>query len=327
MTGLFTKDARAILEAEGYDIYQAMAEAHLLRERRHGRSVNLCWIVNARSGHCDQDCGFCSQSRRSEAKIDTYPLLEADEIVGAARKAAESGAVKYSIVTSGGAVKPGRNLDRILDAIARIRGETSLEVCASLGCVEREVLSALGEAGATRYHHNMESAESYWPTVCTTRPYEESRRTVRDALAIGLEVCSGGIFGMGETLDQRIELLEELRELDVHSVALNFHVPIPGTPFAGVTPIRPMDCLRVIIAARHMMPRKEIRICGGRERNMGDLQAMALVAGASGMMIGGYLTTPGRAPEDDLKMVRDLGLVPDAIPEGRDTVTVDPEEA
>lgn len=327
MTGLFGRDAMEILTAEGHELLQAMTEAYRLREKRHGRSVNLCWIVNARSGHCDQDCGFCSQSRRSDARIDTYPLLEPEEILRGAMEASAAGAVKYSIVTSGGAVREGEALDRILTAVGMIRDETALDLCASLGCVGREVLISLKEAGVTRYHHNMESAESYWPRVCSTRPYDDSRRTVRDAMDVGLEVCSGGIFGMGESLDQRIELLEELRDLGVHSVAINFHVAIPGTPFADIAPIHPMACLRIIIAARHMMPRREIRVCGGREKNMGDVQAMALLAGASGLMIGGYLTTPGRAPKDDIKMIRDLGMVPDAIPDGRNTVTLDPGES
>jgi biotin synthase len=222
-------------------------------------------------------------------------------------------------------VEEGRDLGTILFTVDRIRQETALDVCASLGCVSRAVLDRLRAAGVTRYHHNLECAESFWPKVCTTRPYEESRRVIRDARAAGLEVCSGGIFGMGESLDQRIELLDEVRRLEADSVALNFFVPIEGTPFERVAPIDPMACIRVIVAARLMMPRCDIRICGGRERNLRDLQALALIAGASGMMIGGYLTTPGRPPAEDLAMLRDLGMSPDTIPDGRTTVTVDPE--
>jgi biotin synthase len=326
MTGLFTRDAREILDLEGHALVAAVAEANRLRELRHGRSVNLCWIVNARSGACDQDCAFCAQSARSEARISVYPLLEVDEIVAAARKAADTGAVRFSIVTSGGGMRRGHLLDATLAAIERIRNETGLELCASLGCVERRVLDDLKSAGLTRYHHNVEAAESYWPRVCKTRPYSEQRRVVTDASEAGLEVCSGGIFGMGESLEQRVELLEEVRSLDVDSVAINFFTPIPGTPFGEIAPISPLDCLRIVVAARMMMPRRDVRVCGGRERNARDLQAMLLLGGASGLMIGGYLTTPGRPPEDDLAMIRDLGLVPDTIPEGRDTVSVsDPE--
>jgi len=326
MTGLFARDAREILDLEGQALVAAVAEASRLRELRHGRSVNLCWIVNARSGACDQDCAFCAQSSRSDARISVYPLLEADEIVAAARKAAGSGAVRFSIVTSGGAMRRGRMLDALLVAIDRIRNETGLDVCASLGCAERGVLDDLKRAGLTRYHHNVETSESYWPRVCTTRPYCEQRRVVRDALEAGLEVCCGGVFGMGESPDQRIELLDEVRSLDVDSIAINFFTPIPETPFGGIAPPAPLDCLRIVVAARMMMPRRDIRVCGGREANVRDLQAMLLLGGASGLMIGGYLTTPGRSPKDDLAMIRDLGLVPDTIPEGRDTVSVpDPE--
>ncbi|MCK9459769.1 MAG: biotin synthase BioB [Proteobacteria bacterium] len=327
MTGLFARDARDILDLEGHALVSAMAESSRLRERRHGRSVNLCWIANARSGSCDQDCAFCAQSSRSEAPIEKHPLLGADEIVRAARKAADGGAVRFSIVTSGGAMRRGSMLDTVLAAIARIRNETGLDVCASLGCVERGVLDDLKRAGLTRYHHNVEAAESFWPRVCSTRPYAEQRRVVGDAAAAGLEVCCGGIFGMGESLDQRIELLEEVRALEVDSVAINFFTPISGTPLGGIAPIPALDCLRVVIAARMMMPRRDIRVCGGRERNVRDIQALLLLGGASGIMIGGYLTTTGRPPEEDLAMIRDLGFVPDEIPEGRDTVSAPEPES
>jgi len=300
MTGLFTKDAREILEAEGQGLYTALLEAHRLRERRHGRSVNLCWIANARSGHCDQDCAFCAQSIRSSAGIDAYPLLAPSRLVDAAKRAAAAGAVRFSIVTSGREVEEGRDLGTILFTVDRIRQETALDVCVSLGCVSRAVLDRLRAAGVTRYHHNLECAESFWPEVCTTRPYEESRRVIRDARAAGLEVCSGGVFGMGESLDQRIELLDEARRLEVDSVALNFFVPIEGTPFERVAPIDPMACIRVIVAARLMMPRCDIRICGGRERNLRDLQALALIAGAAA----------GRGPVDAARSGHDPGHDP-----------------
>jgi biotin synthase len=323
MTGLFSRDARELLDAEGQKLIAAFSEANRLRELRHGRSINLCSIANARSGACDQNCAFCAQSSRSDAQIAKYPLVSPDEIVSAAIRAAEGGAVRFSIVTSGGAMRSGRELDTVLVAIQWIVEKTGLDVCASLGCVTRDALDDLKAAGLSRYHHNLEAAASYWPAVCTTRPYEEQRRVVRDAKAAGLEVCSGGIFGMGESLDQRIELLDELRGLEVDAVALNFFNPIPGTPLGGIAPISPLDCLRVVVAARLMMPRIDIRLCGGRERNGRDLQSMMILGGASGMMIGGYLTTPGRQPAEDLAMLRDIGLVPDEAPAGRETVSID----
>ena len=326
MAGLFTKDAREILDMDGTRLFNAMAEANRLRELRHGQSINLCWIVNAKSGGCDQNCNFCSQSSQSTADITKYDLIGSDEIVSAAEEASEGGAVRFSIVTSGGAVEEGRELATILEAVGRIADETALNVCVSLGCVDRYVLRALRQAGVKRYHHNMETAESYWPRVCTTRTYEESRRVIRNAQEEGLEVCSGGIFGMGESLDQRIELLDEVKSLGVESVAINFFVPIPGTPFAEIPPITPLECLKVVIAARMMMPRRDIRVCGGREKNVRSLQPMLVTSGVSGLMIGGYLTTPGRSAQEDLDMIRDLGLAPDTIPQGRTTITMNPDK-
>jgi len=320
-------EARQILDLEGAELQSAIAKACKHRERRHGRSVNLCWIVNAKSGSCGQDCAFCSQSSKSTADIPQYKLLPVDEMVDAARAAAAAGAVRFSIVTSGRAVSKGDDLDRILEVVRRIGDETGLNLCASLGVVDRQVLTGLRDAGVTRYHHNVETCESFWPDICTTRPYEEQRRVVRDALDVGLEVCSGGIVGLGESLDQRIELLEEVRQLGVHSVALNFFVPIPGAPLEHLRDLDPMSCLRVVVAARLMMPRRDIRVCGGREYNLRDLQPLLFAAGISGMMIGGYLTTPGRPVDDDLQMIRDLGLIPDTIPTGRATVSIEALQA
>jgi biotin synthase len=322
MSGISSAEARQILDLTGAELQAAIAAASRLRELRHGRSVNLCWIVNAKSGTCGQDCAFCSQSSESTAAIPRYPLLPVDELVGAAHEAAAAGAARFSIVTSGRAVRLGPDLDKIIEAVQRICDETGLEVCASLGCVDRGVLAELKAAGVTRYHHNVETSESFWPSICTTRPYSEQRRVVLEALELGLEVCCGGIVGLGESLDQRIELLEEVRQLRVHAVALNFFVPIPGAPLEHVRDLDPLACLSFVSAARQMMPRREIRVCGGREVNLRDLQPLLFAAGVSGMMVGGYLTTPGRPVEDDLQMIRDLGLIPDTIPEGRATVSL-----
>ncbi len=313
MMGCTKEQARKILDLEGADLFAGMTEASTLRQQCHGDRISLCWIVNAKSGNCSQDCAFCSQSSRSTAKVSRYRLIDTEEILQAARASAQGGAHRFSIVTSGRRVRPGPDLDQILDAIGRIRRETGLEMCASLGCVELDVLTALKEAGLSRYHHNMETAPSMWEKICTTRPYEDSRRVVREAKELGLEVCSGGIFGMGETLDQRIELLEEVQSLGVDSTALNFFTPIAGTPLADVSDLSALDCLKIVVAARMMMPRTDIRICGGREHNLRDLQALLPMAGASGIMIGGYLTTPGRPVEADLSMIRDLGLEPEPV--------------
>jgi len=310
--GISVADARGILELRGAAFQQAISRATKLREHNSGDSFNLCWIVNAKSGNCSQDCAFCAQSSRSSANSPSYPMLDVDEIVRAAVDAKQGGAVRFSLVTSGRSLKPGRELDAVCEANRGIC-ETGLKVCGSFGCVDRDVLETLRDSGLVRYHHNLETAESLWPSICSTRPYEDSRRVVRDAIDVGLGVCTGGIFGLGESLEQRIELLDEVRRLNVDSVAINFFVPIPGTPLGNVDELTPLDGLRIIVAARLMMPQKEIRVCGGREKNIRDLQGLIPLAGASGMMIGGYLTTPGREPEVDLQMLRDLGLKPDVV--------------
>lgn len=310
MNGMGSEQARRVLDLDLAGLAPLFAEASRLRAARHGDRIDLCSIVNAKSGCCGEDCAFCAQSARATSAAPRYPLLGVDELVAAAGRAARAGAHRFSIVTSGVRVEPGPELDAVRAAIRRIRAEVGLAVCASLGCVSKEVLAVLRDAGLERYHHNLETARSHWPRICTTRPYDESVRVVREAREVGLEVCSGGIFGLGETLDQRIELLDELRELAVDAAALNFFVAIPGTPLADADDLTPLACLRIVVAARLMMPRTDIRICGGRERNLRDLQALLPLAGASGIMIGGYLTTPGRPPEQDLRMVRDLGLTP-----------------
>ena len=323
MTGIFTSDALAILELDDSKIYDIICDTNKLRERRHGRAVSLCWIVNAKSGACDQDCAFCSQSSRSEAAIDTYGMIDPERILENACRAADAGATKFSIVTSGGAVERGPDLDKIIRAVNMNLDETGLEVCASLGCISFQVLEDLRRAGVTRYHHNMETAQSFWPNICTTREYEESRRVIRDAKQLNMEVCSGGIFGLGESLAQRAELLEEIRNLKVNSVAINFLSPIPGTPLEDLKELTPLDCIRIIAATRMMMPKHELRICGGRDQNLRELQPMLFAAGASGIMIGDYLTTKGRNFTKDLTLIADMGLLPETIPRNRITVTAD----
>jgi biotin synthase len=304
-----------MLRCQGPELYELLARAGRLTLERRSMHVHLCAIVNARSGDCDQDCAFCSQSKRSGAEIDHYGLMEARQMVDAGREAADFGAHRFSVVTSGGAVRRAEHLDRICGALAEVRSSTNVETCASLGLLDTDGLARLRDSGVTRYHHNLETAESHWERICTTRPWADSLVTIRAAQVAGLELCVGGIFGMGESLDQRVELLESIRGLDVESVPLNFLHPIEGTPLAQLAELTPFDCLRIIAVARLMMPDAEIRICGGRQHNLRDLQSWILMAGVDGIMIGNYLTTAGRTVSDDLQMIRDAGLIPD--PSGR----------
>lgn len=307
--GISTTEALEILKTTGSaQLLEILRRATETREKYFKKRIRTCSIVNAKCGNCQQNCAFCAQSSRSKAKITTYPLISAEEMFRAAKTAAEHGSHRFGIVTSGTKVVPGHDLDEICKAIRMIRKELPILPCASLGIMTEDTLLQLKEAGLDRYHHNLEASPSYFPEVCTTRPYSTQTETVRTARKLGFSICSGGIIGIGESLEQRVELLETVRSLEVDSVPLNFLSPIPGTLLEGGRGITPWDCLRAIAAARLMMPATSIRVCGGREQNLRDLQALIFAAGADSFMTGGYLVTPGRGVQADLQMIRDSGL-------------------
>ncbi len=302
------KEASGVINLDGPDIFKLFALANRVREKYKGNEIKLCSIINAKSGLCPEDCAFCAQSAHSRADIDTYPLVEAEKILAAAQDAQRNGAGEFSIVTSGYGIKDGAELKTIGQALRKIKDKTPLERCASLGVLERSALEELKEKGLQRYHHNLESAKSFFDNICTTHEYEEDVKTVRIAKEIGLKVCCGGIFGLGESWEQRIELALILRELRVDSVPLNFLNPIKGTKLESVNDLTPRECLKIISLYRLLLPDKDILICGGREVNLRDLQSLMFFAGANGMMIGNYLTTPGRLPQEDRQLIEDLGL-------------------
>ncbi|MFV0347021.1 MAG: biotin synthase BioB [Halodesulfovibrio sp.] len=273
-----------------------------------------CGIVNGKSGRCSEDCAFCAQSRYHDTGVAVYPLLETDALVNRALELADAGADRYGIVTSGNTVNE-RELDRLCEAAHQITARTGLKLCASLGQLTPERAARLRQAGFSSYHHNLETAESYFPQICTTHAYADDIATVRHALDAGFRVCSGGILGLGESPAQRVELAMTLRGLDVHSIPVNFLNPIAGTRLAdcasqlSLPPLLPMEALRALALFRLIMPRKDILVAGGRERTLGQYQSWIFMAGANGMMIGNYLTTTGRNTDDDMTMLRDLGLV------------------
>ncbi len=306
--GIGAEDAVIVLGLPQSEIWRLLAVSEKVRRRFKGDQVRLCSIVNAKSGLCSEDCAFCSQSSRSEASIEKYPLMEEDEIVMAARDAKQRGAREFSIVTSGFSMRGSRELERVGKAISRIRSEVGLETCVSLGALSAEHISFLLSRGLRSVHHNLETARGFFPSICTTHDYEEDIRAVREAKAAGAWVCCGGIFGIGESAAERVELAMTLRELDVDSIPVNFLNPIEGTPLNGKSDLTPYCCLKIIVMMRLCHPSREIIICGGRAVNLRDLQGLIFAAGASGMMIGNYLTTTGRPAEDDLRMVEDLGL-------------------
>ena len=292
------------------EIIMLMAYATVLRNHFKGRHIDLCGVVNAKSGRCAEDCIFCAQSAHHKAAVKTYPLLDVDELVRSADEAYKSGAHRFGLVTSGKGITSQDELDTLCQALEKIDQKTDLTPCASLGVLNDEQLQVLSAAGLKRYHHNLETAESYFPEICSTHSYQERMQTVRAAQEAGLEVCSGALFGLGETEEQRIELAFALRELNVDSIPLNFLNPVPGTPLENNPTLEPLAILKIIALFRFVLPEKDIRICGGREVRLRTLQPLMYVAGANGTMVGNYLTTSGRNPAVDIQEIFDLGLVP-----------------
>ena len=287
---------------------QLMAQACALRQEHLGSQVEFCAIVNARSGRCSENCSFCAQSAHHNSSAQVYELLPADEIVARGRLAAAHGAQRFGIVTSGRDCPSGTALDEICRAVEILRSEEIILPCLSLGLLQPHQARRLKEAGAVRYHHNLEAGPDFFPRVCTTHAYEDRVETVLNARQAGLEVCVGGIVGLGETPWQRAELAWAVAGLEPESVPLNFLNPIPGTPLASVRPLSPLEALAAVAVFRLMAPRAHLRTCGGRRQVLGRLAPLMYLAGASATMTGDYLTTSGAAPNEDLADVEQLGL-------------------
>jgi biotin synthase len=302
------KDWQDIFRLDRADFWPRLQEASQVREAHFGGRVSLCVIINAKSGLCSEDCAFCSQSVRARTEISTYPLLTREQMVDAARSAAASGAARFSLVTSGRGIVSNKEKEVILATVAAIREAVDIKVCASLGIVDRPFLAELQAAGVYRFHHNLETAGSFFPEICTTHSFAERMATIEAAKDAGLSVCVGGILGMGESLAQRWELAQAIKELEADAIPLNFLHPLPGTRLADRPMLPPLEALKIIAAFRLTFPDKTIIICGGRQPTLRSLAPLMFAAGANAVMTGDYLTTKGRLPEDDLQMLEDMGL-------------------
>ena len=302
------KEALELIHLEGDAIYDLLSSANRVRTFFKGKKVNLCSIVNAKSGLCSEDCSFCAQSAHFETKAPVYSMIEPEDIVSAAMKAKDAKSREFSIVTSGSAVEDKDEVDKLCQALEQIRDVGGLERCASLGIMSKKSLLKLKEAGLQSFHHNLETARSFFPNICTTHDYEDDVNTVEMAKELGFETCCGGILGLGESLEQRVELALTLRELDVDSVPINFLNPIKGTALEGRETVPPLEALKTIAVFRFLLPDKDIIVSGGREVTFRDLQPLIFMAGANGTLIGNYLTTKGESPQKVLKMIEDLGL-------------------
>ncbi len=299
--------AMELLGCSGSDVMDLLAAANRVRVRFKGERIDLCGIVNAKSGRCPEDCAFCAQSVSSRSEVATYPLKGAEEIVESARALEGMGARSVGIVTSGRGPSE-KELEVICEAVRRIRKVLRILPDASLGMLTEAKAARLKAAGLHGYHHNVETAESFFGTICTTERYREHLVTLRMAMGAGLRIWGGGLFGLGESAAQRVEMAETMRQVRPDRVCLNFFMPVAGTRVSGEHVPGPVEILKIIAVYRLMLPELDINVCGGREMHLRDLQGMMFWAGANATMIGNYLTQAGRSASEDVRLAADLGL-------------------
>ena len=301
------EQALSILDA---DFNILMYESNRIRMHYHGNSVALCSIVNARSGKCSENCKFCAQSAHNSAEIDSFDMLPPEKIVSAFSSANEYPISHFGIVTSGRNEAGGNENEKVklVNALKNMGKENAAALCVSIGGIDNEFLETLKNLGVKRIHHNLETSETFFPDICTTHSYKERIENIKRAQKYGFNICSGGLFGLGESWEDRIDLALKLQQLGIKSVPLNFLVPVQGTPLENIKPIPPRDILRIIALFRFVLPTAEIKIAGGREVNLRDMQSWVFTAGATSLMVGDYLTTKGRGAKQDIQMIKDLGL-------------------
>ncbi|HQG51710.1 MAG TPA: biotin synthase BioB [Syntrophorhabdaceae bacterium] len=287
-----------------------MAYASEVRDYFKGKNISLCSIVNAKSGLCPENCKFCAQSAHYVTRAEVYPLMTKENILERAKEAKESGVGMFSIVTSGTRIEGEDEWKEIEEAIVGMVA-LGIKPCASIGMLDSERAKRLKDVGLFRYHHNLETARSNFDNICSTHDYDDDIETVKNAKNAGLSVCSGGIIGLGETMEQRIEMAFTLKELDVDSVPINILNPIEGTPLNSAEPLSPLEILITIALYRFILPDKDIKLCGGKEKNLRQLLPFAIEAGCNSLMTGNYLTTLGRNAAKDIEMIIDLGYTVD----------------
>ncbi len=268
--------------------------------------IEFCSIINAKSGACSEDCAFCAQSKFYRTPINIYNLVPKEEIVEGAERGVEFGANRYCVVLAGKQATP-EEVDRIAEAVREVKEveKIPINVCVSAGTMDEESLRRLKEAGVKRINHNLESSRNFFPRIVTTHRWEDRYETIKRIKKVGLSTCSGGIFGMGETDRDRVQLALTYRELEVDSIPLNFLMPIEGTPLANAPGVSPIEALKIIAMFRFTNPKAELRLCGGREQNLRDFHGMAVLM-TNAMMVGGYLTRAGRDIKKDYQLLKDL---------------------
>ncbi len=303
---LTLEEGLTVLEADNDHVLPLMQAAFQVRKHFYGKKVKLNMIINAKSGLCPEDCGYCSQSIVSTAPVKKYTLLDKDTLLAGAREAMARKAGTYCIVAAGKG-PTDKEMDQVVSAVKEIRETMPLKICACLGILKNDQAERLAEAGVHRYNHNLNTSKDNYPSITTTHTYDQRVETVERVKTSGMSPCSGVIIGMGETNREIVEMAFALRELDADSIPINFLNAIPGTPLehAGRTPA--MKALKVLALFRFICPSKEIRVAGGREVNLRTLQPLSLYA-ANSLFVGDYLTTAGQDVSADHQTIEDLGF-------------------
>lgn len=306
--GVTREEAARIAAIPIEDAMQLFHYAGKIRKQFRSDVISMCSIVNAKSGNCSEDCVFCSQSAHFKTQAPTYELMSPEEVVAVAKQAKADGAESFGIVISGYGIKKEKEKLAVGEMVKAIKREVDIEVHGSFGILDQDVVDYMVECGVSQINHNLETSQRMYPEMCTTHSFQDRIDTLKHVRNSGIKLCSGGIFGMGETKEDRVDMAFSLRELDVETVPMNFLHRIDGTPMKSTNPLEPMECLMIISLYRFILPKVELKVCGGRETNLRDLQSMIFFAGADSMMVGNYLTTAGREPEADRQMMKDLGL-------------------
>ena len=300
------EQAEEILASSNDEVLDLVAAAFRLRQRYFGKTVQLYFLVNAKSGLCPEDCGYCSQSKISSAGIEKYRMLSAEQLLEGARVAAKRQSKTYCIVLSGRAPRE-RELAAVETVVPRIKAELGLKICACLGLLTPAHAARLKSCGVDRVNHNLNTGEEHYAEICSTHTYQDRLQTLNNVREAGLELCSGGIIGLGESHRDLVSMAMDLRKLRTESIPINFLHAIEGTPLQNRNDLTPQDCLRALCMMRFVNPSSELRIAGGREKHLRSLQSLGLYV-ANSLFVGDYLTTKGQAPEADYQMVKDLGF-------------------
>lgn len=314
------EEAHALFQFQGEDVYDLFYAAHKVRRHFHGNRVTFCSIIPAKFGNCSEDCAFCAQSAHFDTGIEAHAMMEPKDVVAAITFARDNGASAFGIVNSGrGPTR--KEWPQLMEVVRAVNEVDGICHCVDIGTISEEQARELKAAGVRRVNHNIEASREFYPKIVTTHTWQERVETVKTVKRAGLEACCGCIFGMGESVEDRVSVAFSLKELNPNVVPLNFLYPIAGTPLEKTPRLRPMEILKIIATMRLILPKQDLKVAGGREKNLRDLQSWIFYVGATSGLIGNYLATAGRPNAEDLRLIEDLELswhedrVGDADPE------------